>query len=41
MTTTSLLPLAAAAADLDLGALCRDLLQQAATRGLSAPGSPA
>lgn len=33
MTTTSLLPLAAAAIDLDLGTLCRDLLQQAAARG--------
>jgi D-alanine-D-alanine ligase len=41
MTATSLLPMAAAAADLDLGALCRDLLQHAATRGLSAPGAPA
>lgn len=41
MTATSLLPLAAAAADIDLGALCRDLLQRAATRGMSAPGAPA
>lgn len=41
MTATSLLPLAAAAADIDLGALCRDLLQHAATRGRSAPGAPA
>jgi D-alanine-D-alanine ligase len=41
MTTTSLLPLAAAAAEIDLGTLCRDLLQQAAVRGLSAPGAPA
>jgi len=40
MTATSLLPLAAAAADLDLGALCRDLLQRAAIRGLSVPGAP-
>ncbi|MDQ1486116.1 MAG: D-alanine-D-alanine ligase [Actinomycetota bacterium] len=40
MTTTSLLPLAAAAADLDLGALCRDLLQHAAARGVSLPGAP-
>jgi D-alanine-D-alanine ligase len=41
MTATSLLPLAAAAADIDLGALCRDLLQHAATRGMSRPGAPA
>jgi D-alanine-D-alanine ligase len=41
MTATSLLPLAAAAAGIDLGALCRDLLQHAATRGMSAPGAPA
>ena len=40
MTVTSLWPMAAAAADLDLGTLCRDLLQHAATRGLSVPGSP-
>ncbi len=40
MTSTSLLPLAAAAADLDLGTLCRDLLAQAAARGSSRPGSP-
>ena len=40
MTTTSLLPLAAAAVDRDLGTLCRDLLQQAAIRGRSIPGSP-
>jgi D-alanine-D-alanine ligase len=40
MTTTSLLPLAAAAAGLDLGTLCRDLLHRAAVRGSSAPGSP-
>jgi D-alanine--D-alanine ligase len=40
MTTTSLLPLAATAAGLDLGALCRDLLQLAAVRGLSLPGAP-
>ncbi|MGH3025363.1 MAG: D-alanine--D-alanine ligase family protein, partial [Gaiellaceae bacterium] len=33
MTATSLLPLAAACVDLDLGTLCRDLLQQAAVRG--------
>jgi D-alanine-D-alanine ligase len=32
MTETSLLPMAAAAAELDLGLLCRDLLQQAAAR---------
>ncbi len=32
MTETSLLPMAAAAAGVDLGALCRDLLQQAAAR---------
>jgi D-alanine-D-alanine ligase len=32
MTETSLLPLAVTAADLDLGMLCRDLLQQAAVR---------
>lgn len=41
MTATSLFPMAAAAADLDLGALCRDLLQHAAIRGSSAPGAPA
>jgi D-alanine-D-alanine ligase len=41
MTPTSLLPLAAAAADIDLGTLCRDLLQRAAARGMSAPGAPA
>ncbi len=40
MTVTSLLPMAAAAADLDLGTLCRDLLVQAVNRGLSALGSP-
>jgi D-alanine-D-alanine ligase len=40
MTTTSLLPLAAAAADLDLGTLCRDLLHRAAVRGVSLPGAP-
>src|SRR5205085_10516040 len=40
MTTTSLLPLAATAAGIDLGALCRDLLHHAVTRGRSAPGSP-
>jgi D-alanine-D-alanine ligase len=40
MTTTSLLPLAAAAAGLELGALCRDLLHRAAVRGFSAPGAP-
>jgi D-alanine--D-alanine ligase len=40
MTTTSLLPLAAAAAGLELGALCRDLLHLAAVRGFSAPGAP-
>jgi D-alanine-D-alanine ligase len=39
MTTTSLLPLAAAAIDLDLGTLCRDLLQHAAQRGGSTPGA--
>jgi len=39
MTTTSLLPLAAAAAGLDLGTLCRDLLHHAAQRGQSTPGS--
>ena len=33
MTTTSLLPLAAAAAGLDLGTLCRDLLHLAVLRG--------
>ncbi|HET7406885.1 MAG TPA: D-alanine--D-alanine ligase [Mycobacteriales bacterium] len=32
MTETSLLPLSADAADIDLGTLCRDLLQQAAGR---------
>ena len=32
MTETSLLPIAAAAADVDLGVLCRDLLQVAASR---------
>jgi D-alanine-D-alanine ligase len=41
MTVTSLLPMAAAAADLDLGTLCRDLLVQAVNRGQSALGSPA
>ena len=40
MTTTSLLPMAAAAAGLELGALCRDLLHRAAARGFSAPGAP-
>ena len=40
MTTTSLLPLAAAAAGLDLGTLCRDLLHRAAVRGVSLPGAP-
>jgi D-alanine--D-alanine ligase len=40
MTTTSLLPLAAAAAGIELGALCRDLLHRAAVRGFSAPGAP-
>ena len=40
MTTTSLLPLAAAAAGLDLGTLCRDLLHHAVLRGKPAPGSP-
>ncbi len=40
MTTTSLLPLAAAAAGMELGALCRDLLHRAAVRGFSAPGAP-
>jgi D-alanine-D-alanine ligase len=40
MTTTSLLPLAAQAAGLELGALCRDLLHRAAVRGFSAPGAP-
>jgi len=40
MTTTSLLPLAASAIDLDLGTLCRDLLQHAAARGRSVPGTP-
>jgi len=40
MTTTSLLPLAAAAAGLDLGTLCRDLLHRAALRGYSRPGAP-
>lgn len=40
MTTTSLLPLAAAAADLDLGTLCRELLHRAAVRGVSLPGAP-
>jgi D-alanine-D-alanine ligase len=40
MTTTSLLPLAATAAGIDLGALCRDLLHHAVTRGRSALGSP-
>jgi len=41
MTATSLLPLAAAAAGIDLGTLCRDLLQRAVTRGVSTPGAPA
>jgi len=41
MTATSLLPLAAASVGLDLGTLCRDLLQQAAVRGRSTPGAPA
>lgn len=40
MTTTSLLPLAAAAGGLDLGTLCRDLLHRAALRGYSVPGAP-
>jgi D-alanine--D-alanine ligase len=40
MTTTSLLPLAAQAAGLELGTLCRDLLHRAAVRGFSAPGAP-
>ena len=40
MTTTSLLPLAAAAAGRDLGTLCRDLLHHAVARGESAVGSP-
>jgi D-alanine-D-alanine ligase len=40
MTATSLLPMAAAAAGLDLGLMCRDLLQHSATRGRSEPGSP-
>jgi D-alanine-D-alanine ligase len=40
MTTTSLLPLAAAAAGVELGSLCRDLLHHAALRGFSAPGAP-
>ncbi len=40
MTATSLLPMAATAAGLDLGLLCRDLLQHAANRGRSEPGSP-
>jgi D-alanine-D-alanine ligase len=40
MTTTSLLPMAASAAGLELGLLCRDLLQHAAIRGRSEPGSP-
>lgn len=39
MTATSLLPLAAAAAELDLGILCRDLLHQAAARGSARPGA--
>ncbi|HEY8730223.1 MAG TPA: D-alanine--D-alanine ligase [Acidothermaceae bacterium] len=39
MTTTSLLPLAATAAGLDLGTLCRDLLHHAVQRGQSAPGA--
>ena len=33
MTDTSLLPMAVEAADIELGALCRDLLAQAAARG--------
>jgi D-alanine-D-alanine ligase len=41
MTATSLLPLAAAAAGIDLGTLCRDLLQRAVIRGVSTPGAPA
>jgi D-alanine-D-alanine ligase len=40
MTTTSLLPLAATAAGLDLGTMCRDLLHRAALRGFSLPGAP-
>jgi D-alanine-D-alanine ligase len=40
MTTTSLLPLAATAADRDLGTLCRDLLHHAVARGQSTVGSP-
>jgi D-alanine-D-alanine ligase len=40
MTATSLLPLAVAAAQRDLGALCRDLLHHAAARGRSLPGAP-
>lgn len=40
MTATSLLPMAAGAAGLDLGTLCRDLLAHAAARGRSTPGSP-
>jgi D-alanine-D-alanine ligase len=40
MTTTSLLPLAASAAGLDLGTMCRDLLHRAALRGFSLPGAP-
>ena len=39
MTATSLLPLAAAAAELELGTLCRDLLHQAAVRGSARPGT--
>jgi D-alanine-D-alanine ligase len=40
MTATSLLPMAAVAAELELGTLCRDLLHQAAARGCARPGTP-
>ncbi|HVE64006.1 MAG TPA: D-alanine--D-alanine ligase [Mycobacteriales bacterium] len=39
MTETSLLPMAAAAAGLDLGALCRSVLNRAVARASRAPGS--
>jgi D-alanine-D-alanine ligase len=40
MTATSLLPMAAVAAEMELGTLCRDLLHQAAARGSAQPGTP-
>jgi len=39
MTETSLLPLAVEAARLDLGKLCRELVEQAAERGASTPSA--